>query len=128
MFALDDVESADAGADVDADHLGVFRGDFQLRHFNGFVGGGDGEVNEAAHLLHIFFFDEVEGIEVEDLGCDLASEGGSVEPSDATDAALAGDDGLPDCIGGAPKGADEADAGNDDASFWMARQINLRIP
>jgi len=25
MFALDDVESADAGADVDADHLGVFR-------------------------------------------------------------------------------------------------------
>ena len=32
VFALDDVESADAGADVNADHLGVFGRDFQLRH------------------------------------------------------------------------------------------------
>jgi hypothetical protein len=89
MFALDHVESADAGADVDADHLGVFGSDFQLGHLERFVGGGDGEVDEAAHLLHFFFLDELEGIEVADLGGDLAGEGGGVEGGDATDAALA---------------------------------------
>ena len=125
MFALDDVESADAGADVHADRLGVFRRHFELRHLHRFICGGDGEVNEAAHLLDFFFLDEVEGIEVADLGGDLAGKSGSVECGDAIDAALAREQGLPHRVGGIADGADQADAGDDDPSCRITRQSYL---
>ena len=100
---------------------------FSCDIFNGFIGGGDGEVNEAAHLLHFFFLDELEGIEVEDLGGDLAGEGGGVEPVMRPTPLLPAT--RPARLHRwCSQGADQADAGNDDASFWMARQINLRIP
>ena len=121
VLALDHVESADAGADVDADHLGVFGRDLQLRHFHRFVGGGDGEVNEAAHLLYFFFLDEVERVEVANLGGNLAGKGGGVEGGDAADAAFAGEQRLPYRFGSLAHGADQADAGDDDS----ARQIEL---
>jgi len=63
MFAFDHVEPSDARADMHADHLGVFRCDFELRHLHRFIGGGDGEVDEAAHLLDFFSFDEFSGVE-----------------------------------------------------------------
>ena len=89
VFALDHVESADARADMHADVFGVFGGDLELRHLHCFIGSRDGEVDEAAHLLHFFFLDETEGVEVADLGGNLAGECGSVEPGDTVDAALA---------------------------------------
>jgi len=98
-----------------------------VRGFDGFVGGGDGEVNEASHLLHFFFLDEVEGIEVADLGGDLTGEGGGIEGRDAIDAALAREQRRPDLAGGVAQGADQADAGDDDASLMIRRQIILRI-
>src|SRR5208283_3596080 len=67
VFAFDDIESADAGADVDANALGIFRRDLQAGHFERFIRGGQRQVDEASHLLVFFFFDEVEGIEVLDL-------------------------------------------------------------
>jgi hypothetical protein len=76
-------------------------------------------VNEAAHLLHFFFLDELEGIEVADLARDLAGEGGSVECGDAVDAALAGEQRLPDGVGGVADGTDQADAGDDDPSLLV---------
>ena len=125
MFALDHVESADAGADMNSDHLGIFRRDFQLRHLHRFFGRGDGEVNEAAHLLHFFFLDELEGIEVADFGGDLAGKGGGVESGDAIDAALAREQRLPDCVGGIAHRADQADSGDDDAPSSVAGQTYL---
>src|SRR5208282_2284954 len=123
MFALDDVESADARADMHADALGVFGRDLEPGHLHRFVGGGDGEVDEAAHLLYFFFLDEVKGVKVADLGCDLAGKSGGVEPGNAADAAFAGEQGLPYCAGGMADGADQADAGDDDPS----RQITCPL-
>jgi len=113
MLALDHIESADAGADMHADVLRDLGRDLELRHLHRFIGSGDGEVNEAAHLLHFFFLDELERIEVADLGCDLAGEGGGVETGNAIDAAFAGDESLPHRLGGIAHRADQADAGND---------------
>ena len=80
--------------------LGDFGRDLKLGHLHRFIGGGDGEVDEAAHLLHFFFLDEIEGIEVADFGGDLAVKSGSVEPGNAVDAALAGEQSLPHRVGG----------------------------
>ena len=100
VLALDHVESADAGADVNADALGIFGRDLELRHLHGFIRRGDREVDEAAHFLDFFFLDEIQRIEVADFGGDLAGKGGSIERGDAADAALARRQSLPDCAGG----------------------------
>src|ERR1035437_2507853 len=116
MFALDHVESADARADMHAYALGVFGCDLEVGHLHRFVGGGEREVDEAAHLFYFFFLDEIEGIEVADLGCDLAGNRGGVEPGNAVDAVLAREQSLPHRGGGIAQRADQADAGNDDPS------------
>jgi len=56
VFALDDVESADAGTDVYAHALGIFRRDLQTRHFERFIRRGQGQMDEASHFLDFFFF------------------------------------------------------------------------
>src|ERR1022692_4712959 len=82
-------------------------------------------MDEASHLLDFFFLDEVEGIEVLDLGGDLAGEGGGVELGDAGHAAFAGEHGLPHLSGGVAHAADQADAGNyDPASQTTCRLSN----
>jgi hypothetical protein len=81
-------------------------------------------VDEAAHLLHFFFLDELEGIEVADLGGDLAGKGGDVEGGDAVDAALTGEQRLPDGVGGVADGTDQADAGDDNPALLVSRQNN----
>src|ERR1035441_813206 len=108
---------------MDTDVLGDFGRDLELRHLHRFVGSGDGEVNEAPHLLYFFFLDELEGVEVAHFGGDLAGKGGGVESGNAVDTALAGEQGLPDCAGGIAHGADQADAGDDDPSFEVPWQI-----
>jgi hypothetical protein len=127
MFALDHVESADARADMHADALGIFGRDLKLGHLHRFVGGGDGEVDEAAHFFYFFFLDEIEGIKVADLGGDLAGKGGGVERGDAADAAFAREQGLPYCAGGIAHGADEADAGDDDPTRQIESPPFLRL-
>jgi hypothetical protein len=84
-------------------------------------------VNEAAHLLHFFFLDELEGIEVADLAGDLAGIGRDVERGDAINAALAGEQRLPDRVGRVADGTDQADAGDYDASLLVKGQSVLRI-
>ncbi len=74
VFAFDNVEPADAGPDVHAHALVVFWRDLQARHLERFIRGGNRQVDEASHLLDFFFFDEVQRIEVLDLGGDLAGE------------------------------------------------------
>src|SRR5258708_31933654 len=125
LSRLETVEPADAGSDVNAHALIVFRSDFQLRHFERFIGGGKRQVNETSHFFDFFFFDEVERIEVLDLGGDLAGEITGVELRDAGNAPLAGEHGLPHLSGGISHAANQADAGNyDPASQTTCRLSN----
>ena len=97
MLALDDVESADAGADVDARALGhLFVFDLVVGGVQRLVGGGNGEMNEAAHLARFLLLDELQGVEVLDFGCNLAGKLRSIEAGNAFDPALAGEQSLPD--------------------------------
>ena len=78
-------------------------------------------MDKAPHLLHFFFFDEVEGIEILDLGRYLAGKIAGVELSDAGHAALASKQPLPHFSGGVSHAADQADAGD----YYPASQIYL---
>ncbi len=82
MLALDDVESADAGGDVDAGGVGDVGRDFELSHAHGEIGAGHGQLNEPAHFFQLFFGDPEERIEIVDLGGDAAIECGGVKMSD----------------------------------------------
>src|SRR5580658_255229 len=110
MFAFDDVESSDPRADVHPYALVILRRNLQFRHFQRFIGGGDGHMNEAPHLLDFFFLDEIQRVEVLDLGGNLAGKGSGVETGDASHTALAGKHGLPHYIGGIAYAADQTEA------------------
>ncbi len=116
MLALDHVESADAGADMDADSLGVFIRDLQLRHLERFIRRSQREVDEAAHLLNFFFLDEVQRVKVADFGGDLARICGCVKGGNTVDAALSRQQRGPHLGGGVTERADHADAGNNDSA------------
>ena len=78
--------------------------------------GGEGEVDEAAHLAGLFFVDEEERVEVLDLGGEADGMAGEIEGLDLGHAAAAGEQAFPDLGGGFADPADEADAGDDDAT------------
>ena len=98
VLALDHIESADSGSDVDADALGNLGRHLQARSFHGLIRRRHGQVDEASHLLQFFFLDELQGIEILDFGGNLAGKLGRSsslnEPcliaSDAGHAALSG--------------------------------------
>ncbi len=76
VFALDDVESADAGADVDAGGIGDLGSDFEAGHLHGEIGGGQRELDEAAGFLQFFFLEPVQRVETFHFAGDAAIEGG----------------------------------------------------
>jgi hypothetical protein len=116
MLALDDVESADSGSDVDAGSVGGFRDDFEMGHAHGEIGAGHGQLNEPAHFFQLFFGDPEERIEIADLGSDAAIKGGGVKMGDRPDAALAGENFLPDLVGADAQGTDQSDTGDHDTT------------
>ena len=61
VLALDDVEAADAGADVDAEAVAIGLVDDEAGVRHGLCRGGEREVDEAAHLAGLFLFDEDRG-------------------------------------------------------------------
>src|SRR5271163_1056044 len=68
VLALNDVESADSGADVDADPFLVLGGHFQAGFGHSLGGSSQGKVNESPHLPRFLLVDELERIEVLDFG------------------------------------------------------------
>src|SRR5215469_10463826 len=116
MFALDDVESADAGPDVDADALADCRSDFEAARLHRFLRRSEGKVNEAAHFLGFFFLDELQRVEVLNLSGDLAGMIRGVELSNLRNTTLPCQQVLPDLFGGVAHPADQSNAGNDDPS------------
>src|SRR5271163_4130483 len=117
MFALDDVESADAGADVHAGGIGDFRSDLQAGHFHGEIGGGQSELDEAPGLLQLFFLEPVERIEIADFTGDAAVEGRGVKMSDGANAAFAGEQVAPDFFGANAAAANQSNARNHNSTI-----------
>ena len=117
VLALDDIEAADAGADMYADVVGVFGSDPQGGVLHGLLSSGHGEVNEAAHLAGLFDRNELVRIEVLNLGGDpdgVAFEG---EGGDLGHATPAGHQTLPDLRCGVAHTADQTKACDDDATL-----------
>jgi hypothetical protein len=84
-------------------------------------------MDEAAHLLHFFFLDEFQRVEVFHFGCDLAGKLGNIKRSaveslelvnlgDSAYAALTCEQVLPHLFRGVAYGADQTDPSNYDAS------------
>ena len=113
MLALDDVETADAGGNVDADFIEVRILGLPVRGFYGEVRAGQSHLNEAAHFFQFFFLDPPEGIEVFDFAGDLAVEAGGVELRDRADAALPGDEVFPGFLRADAQRADQSNTRND---------------
>ncbi len=81
------------------------------------VGGGQGEVDEAAHLAGLFLLHELERVEVLDLGGEADGVAGEIEGRDLGHTALAGHQAFPDLRRGVADPADKSEAGYDDATL-----------
>jgi hypothetical protein len=117
VLALNDFECSDAAADVDTYAFGDLGGDFEGGLFDGEVGGGEGELDEAAHLLEVFAVDEVFRDEVFDFAGDAGGVGGSIEEGDGADAGMALLEGLPGLFCSYAHGANKSYSGYDDATL-----------
>ena len=117
MLAFDDVEAADAGADVNADHLGVRFIDDEAGVLHGLLRGGHGEVDEAAHLAGLLLVHEDVGVKVLDLGGEANGVAGEIVGGDLGHAAATGEQALPDLLGGVADPADQAHARDHDTSL-----------
>src|SRR5579864_124386 len=125
VLAFDDVESADSRTDVHAYVFRILRRDLKAGGLHSFIRGGDGEVNEPGHLAGFFFLNELERIEVLDLGGDLTGVLGSIEVSDPTDAAVAGQQVLPDFLGGVADRADQAYSSDDNSPHQLFTRLGV---
>ena len=94
----------------------VFGRDLEAGVLHRLLRGGEGEVDEAAHLPGFFFFDEEERVEVLDLGGEADGRTRRVEGLDLGHAAVASEQAFPDFGGGFADPADQAEAGDDDAT------------
>ncbi len=117
MFALDDVETADAGADVDAGLVGDFRRDCERGLLHGEIGGGESELDEAAGLFQFFFLEPVERLEAFHFAGDAAIESGGIEMGDGPDAAFGREQIGPDFFGPDAESADQSYSGDDNAAI-----------
>ena len=116
VFALDDVEAADSGADMDADAVAVGLVDLEAGVVHGLLRGGNRKMDKAAHLAGLFLLDEEERVEVLDLGGDAHGMAGEVECLDLRHSAAACEQTLPDFRRGLADPADKADSGDDDSA------------
>ena len=74
-------------------------------------------MNKAAHLAGLFFIDELERVEVFDLGCEANRVAGEIECLDLSHAAVACKEPLPDVGCSFAHAADEAETRDDDAAI-----------
>ncbi len=95
VLAFDDVETADAGGNVNADFVEVRIRGLPVRGFYGEIRAGQSDLDEAAHFFQFFFLNPLEGIEVLDLAGDFAVEARGIKMRDRANAALPGQEVFP---------------------------------
>ena len=90
MLAFDDLEPADARANENANCVGIFGSHLQPSHIHRKIRSGNGEMHEPGHLLDLFLFDELSGIEPLHLAGNRASMSGRIKKGDRPNARTAG--------------------------------------
>src|SRR5207244_1782298 len=86
---------------------------------------GNGQVDEAPHFFHFFFFDEIQRIEIPDFGSDLAGMLRRVELADPADAAFTRQKVLPNLFSLVADRADQAEPGYDDSSRQLLPRFRV---
>ena len=114
MLALDNVESTDPAADIDADPFRERWVDLQIGAPYGEIGSGDREEDEAAHLLEIFLVNVIERIEILDFTGDRTTEVFRIEQRNRADAIAGFEQRLPSSIGPDAHWRNHSDSGDDD--------------
>src|SRR4051794_28543218 len=99
MLALDHLEAADTAAHINPDLFGDIRCHLEARAGKGEVRRGNRELDEAPHLLNLFFLDVVAGLEALHLARDAAGETRGVKLGDTPNAATGGENGFPGGFG-----------------------------
>src|SRR5947209_14196884 len=102
---------------MNAEAIGDLASDLKSGVLHRLVGGGQSQVNEAAHLAGLFFFDELKRVEVLDLGGEADGMAGEIECGDLGHTALAGHEAVPELRRGITDPADESEAGYDDTTL-----------
>ena len=110
VFALDDVEPADARRNVHAYFIEIRVLRFPCGHLDGKIRARQGHLNEAAHLLQFFFLDPPEGIEIFNLAANFAIKSCGVKKRNGADTALPGHEVGPTFLGSDAQRADQSDA------------------
>src|SRR5271163_2927843 len=120
VFAFDDVESADAGRNVDAGFIqvGVFR--FPTRGFHREIRRCESHLNEAAHFCQFLFLNPPERIEILDFAGDRAVKAGGIKLRDRANAALSGEEVLPRFLRADAQGTDQSNTRNDYAASQLS--------
>ena len=116
VLALDDVESADAAGDIHAGIVRNFRGDFQAGHFHREIRGGNGELDEPAHLLEFFFSIQSRDRNPRTSPAMRQSNSVASKCGDRSDAAASGQQVFPGLFGADSASADQPDARNDNST------------
>ena len=102
VLALNDIEAADAGANVDANPVMVFFGDLEAGALHRFGRRGERKVDEAAHLAGLFFVHKEQWVEVFDLGGKANGVTCEIEGFDLGHTAAASEEAFPDLRGVLP--------------------------
>ena len=86
--------------------------------FGSHFGGGHGQLEEAVRAAGLLVIvEEGRGVKIHDFAGDFAVVLLRIHRLDATDAALAGDEILPEVVLIVAEGGDDSDPGDDDATF-----------
>ena len=78
--------------------------------FDGEIGAGQGDLDEAPHFFQFFFLDPLERIEVFHLAGDAAIESGGIKERDGANPAFTGDEIFPSFLRADTQRADESNA------------------
>jgi hypothetical protein len=122
---FDERQPTYAGADQAADAFGLFLAELvvgrQAGVSNGLDRGDQAIVDEGIHVPRVLGREPVLDLETLDLAGEAAGEGGRVELGDAGDAGTPGEQVLPALGNAVADRADQAEAGDDDATGSHAR-------
>src|SRR5437667_8818175 len=127
MLAFDGPEIANAAADVGSDIFGDLIGGFQSAVIHRFLRGGDGVMNERAHLARFFFFNVVERIKILYFAGEARGEPFSVEFLDIVRAASALDQRGPGDLNRVTYWRNQAETCDNDATIQNEKSSRDRL-